>query len=352
MEALRWESLFADERGEEWTEPSDAGGIPRGAISFVTARPADEFFPLEEFGDARTPSGAAKGREVLQFGPSDGYHPLKQALVRCLRARRMPDERRESADHRRLPAGDRSGLQSVSPAGRYGRARKSGLSRERWRFSQARASECSRFRVNADKRPRHDAGRGYLRARSGADAEPREMIFLTPDFHNPTGTALPGRRSAADCSKSPRGFRCRSSRITSMRACGCAAERVPSLKQLDRHGNWSFRLTAFRKSHFPECASAGASARKRDRAVAPGEAIHRFAHRSACRRRAWPNLCAADYLGRHLGKHEEGLSRAAGSAWKRRWAAKCLPERNSWTRPDGGMCVWVELPPGFDAESC
>src|SRR6202047_4241768 len=41
---LRWESLFADERGEEiLTRLMQAA--PRGAVSFVMARPATEFFP-------------------------------------------------------------------------------------------------------------------------------------------------------------------------------------------------------------------------------------------------------------------------------------------------------------------
>ena len=28
---------------------------------------------------------------------------------------------------------------------------------------------------------------------------------------------------------------------------------------------------------------------------------------------------------------------------------KFMPEETTWTRPDGGMSVWVTLPPGFDA---
>jgi 2-aminoadipate transaminase len=28
---------------------------------------------------------------------------------------------------------------------------------------------------------------------------------------------------------------------------------------------------------------------------------------------------------------------------------KFMPEGVRWTRPEGGMCFWLELPPGFDA---
>src|ERR1700704_6315518 len=43
--ALRWESLFADERGEEVLSRM-CQAEPRGAISFVRAKPATELFPV------------------------------------------------------------------------------------------------------------------------------------------------------------------------------------------------------------------------------------------------------------------------------------------------------------------
>src|ERR1019366_8255351 len=44
---LRWEALFADERGEAVLSRLTQAA-PRGAISFLMARPASEFFPIEE----------------------------------------------------------------------------------------------------------------------------------------------------------------------------------------------------------------------------------------------------------------------------------------------------------------
>ena len=82
---LRWESLFADERGEEILSRL-AQAAPRGSISFVMARPAAEFFPIEELRKCSNAVWRREGTEILQFGPSDGYPPLKQALVAMLRA--------------------------------------------------------------------------------------------------------------------------------------------------------------------------------------------------------------------------------------------------------------------------
>src|SRR5580704_13342644 len=82
---LRWESLFADDRGEEILGRMTRA-VPRGAISFVMARPATEFFPIEELRNCTNAVWKREGAEILQFGPTDGYPPLKQALVELLRA--------------------------------------------------------------------------------------------------------------------------------------------------------------------------------------------------------------------------------------------------------------------------
>ena len=46
--AMRWESLFADDRGEESLSRM-MPDVPPGAIAFTVARPDTNFFPLEEF---------------------------------------------------------------------------------------------------------------------------------------------------------------------------------------------------------------------------------------------------------------------------------------------------------------
>ena len=47
-DGMRWEALFADDRGEESLSRM-MPEVPPGAIAFTVARPDAEYFPLEEF---------------------------------------------------------------------------------------------------------------------------------------------------------------------------------------------------------------------------------------------------------------------------------------------------------------
>src|SRR5260370_28154244 len=52
-------------------------------------------------------------------------------------------------------------------------------------------------------------------------------------------------------------------------------------------------------------------------------------------------------LPRHLGR--TGKVSASRLAALEEALRKHMPADTRWTRPEGGMCMWVELPPGFDA---
>ena len=81
---MRWESLFADERGEEGLSRL-MPEVPPDAIAFVTARPSEEFFPVEEFRRCCNAVLKSDGRHILQLGSTDGYEPLKKELIEMLR---------------------------------------------------------------------------------------------------------------------------------------------------------------------------------------------------------------------------------------------------------------------------
>jgi 2-aminoadipate transaminase len=60
----------------------------------------------------------------------------------------------------------------------------------------------------------------------------------------------------------------------------------------------------------------------------------------------------AEYLRRGLlGRHLERTRKAYSGrlAALEQALGRHMPSGTKWTRPEGGMCVWVELPPGFDS---
>jgi 2-aminoadipate transaminase len=80
---LRWELLFADERGDEILSRLTASA-PDDALSFVMARPAVDHFPVEELQVCVNAVLRREATDVLNLGSSDGYAPLKEALLELL----------------------------------------------------------------------------------------------------------------------------------------------------------------------------------------------------------------------------------------------------------------------------
>ena len=78
--APRWEALFADERGDE-TISRLMPVVTPGTIAFTKACPSGDLFPLEDFRRCCNAVLNGDGRHILEVGPSDGYEPLKRALI-------------------------------------------------------------------------------------------------------------------------------------------------------------------------------------------------------------------------------------------------------------------------------
>src|SRR5438552_1292730 len=77
---IRWELLFADERGEVILSRLTAN-VSEGALSFVMACPAEEFFPFDELQTCVNALLWRLGTAVLNCCASAGYPPLKAVLL-------------------------------------------------------------------------------------------------------------------------------------------------------------------------------------------------------------------------------------------------------------------------------
>src|SRR5450432_1483704 len=123
-------------------------------------------------------------------------------------------------------------------------------------------------------------------------------------------------------------------------------ERVPSLKELDR-SNLVIHIDSFAKVAFPGLRVGWI--------VAPATAIERLRlvkQTTDLHTDQLAQATLAEFLRRGLfTKHLAKMRKVYSSRLEALDAAlrKHMPEETRWTRPEGGMCLWLELPPGFDA---
>jgi len=121
---------------------------------------------------------------------------------------------------------------------------------------------------------------------------------------------------------------------------------VPSLKQLDRT-NAVIHIDSFSKVAFPGLRVGWC--------VAPAKVIERLRlvkqttnlHTDQLSQAALAEFLKRGLLTRHLARMRKVY--ASRLAALEEALRKHMPADTRWTRPEGGMCMWVELPPGFDA---
>ncbi len=340
---LRWESLFADERGEEFLSRLTQAAA-HTAISFVMARPAAEFFPIEELRKCTNAVWRREGTEILQFGASDGYPPLKQAILALLRS-----EGYEASDENLLVTdGCQQAIDLVCKAflrpGDTVLMENPAYPGALAIFSGARARILG-VPVKTESGPGMTPGVDVSAIESVLMQNRVKLMLVTPDFHNPTGTTLPvsERRRLLEIAARFQVPVVEDHIYARLRARG---ERVPSLKQLDR-SNIVIQIDSFSKIAFPGMRVGWV--------VAPSNVIERLRlvkQSTDLHTGHLGQAILAEYVRRGLLSHHLERTR---KAYSKRLAAleqaltRYMPPETKWTRPEGGMCVWVELPLGFDS---
>jgi 2-aminoadipate transaminase len=340
---IRWELLFADERGEEVLSRLTATA-PEDAISFVMARPAEEFFPVEDLQTCINAVLRREAVEVLRLGPSDGYGPLKEALIDLLRKDGIPvkdenimitDGCQQSLDlisKAFVRPGDSVILENPAYPGAVAI------------FNGARA-RCLAVPVRTHAEPGAALGMDIEALEDTLAANRVKLIVVTPDFNNPTGMSLPmeSRRKLLELAARHQ------VPVVEDHIYGRLygqEPRVPSLKQLDRN-ELVIHIDSFAKVAFPGLRVgwivAPAAAIERLRVVKQNTDIHTDQLAQAS---------LAEFLKRGLfTKHVAKMRKiyALRLAALDEALRKYMPSGTRWTKPEGGMCLWFELPPGFDA---
>src|ERR1700757_5144073 len=340
---IRWELLFADERGEEVLTRLTASA-PENALSFVMARPAQEFFPIEELQTCVNAVLRREATDVLNLGPSDGYAPLKEALLELLEHDGIParDENLLITD------GCQQSLDLISKA--FVRPGDSVILENPPYpgavaiFNGARA-RCLGVPMRTHAEPGKPLGIDLEALEATLAANRVKLIVLTPDFQNPTGTSMPlaSRRKLLELAGRHQVPVVEDHIYARLHA---RDERGPCLKQLDR-SNLVIHIDSFSKVAFPGLRVGWI--------VAPATAIERLRqvkqttdlHTDQLAQATLAEFMRRGYFSKHLSKMRKLYATRLAALDEA--LRKHMPEETRWTRPEGGMCLWLELPAGFDA---
>src|SRR6202171_5364625 len=172
-------------------------------------------------------------------------------------------------------------------------------------------------------------------------------MVLTPDFQNPTGTSmsLAARRKVLELAARHQVPIVEDHIYARLHL---QEERVPSLKQLDR-ANLVIHIDSFAKVAFPGLRVGWI--------VAPAAAVERLRlvkqttdlHTDQLAQATLAEFLRRGLFTKHLSKMRKVYSSRLAALEQA--LRKHMPEQTRWTRPEGGMCLWLELPPGFDANA-
>jgi 2-aminoadipate transaminase len=177
------------------------------------------------------------------------------------------------------------------------------------------------------------------------ERERPRLIVVTSNFQNPTGATLPlaARRALLEAAHAAGAPVVENDAYGELRYRG---ESVPALKQLDRHGGVVL-LRSFSKVSFPGLRVGWAVGPKplldRMRQAKEASDLHTDQLSQAVLLEFLESGCLEAHRARVLRAGAERLSATLEAC------ARYLPAGSRWTRPEGGMNVWLRLPDPLDA---
>lgn len=331
----------SNERGVNWEGllPSATSfpGLAPTEISFVMSRPSRDLFPLDDF---RASCAAVLKREdladILQLGSPSGYEPLRRLLLEGARR-----------NHLALPGDDliitNGCQQALDLIGRVLLRPGDTVAVEDPVYPGLKnllagmGAQLAGIPVGADGLDLAVAER-VLRER------PRFLV-VTSNFQNPTGATLPlaARRALLEAARTAGVPVVENDAYGELRYTG---QDLPALKQLDESGG-TILLRSFSKISFPGLRVGWA--------LGPKALIDRLRHAKEAADLHTDQLSQAVLLefvesGR-LEAHRARVLRAGAErlAATLEGCREFLPATARYTRPEGGMNVWLRLPEPLDA---
>ena len=319
-------------------EPAAASAPVQANISFASSRPSEALFPLDEFRvTCREVIDSPEAAQILQLGPASGYGPLRRYLLDDARAQGIAG----ADDDILITSGCQQGFDLIQ---RVLASRGETVLLEDPVYPGLRdVFQRGGARVIGIPVGEHGVDAEAL-ARAVEKERPR-LIALTPNFQNPAGATIPEAARLAILAIARRAgvIVIENDLYAGLRYRGAE---IASLKRLNPSGD-TIHLSSFSKIAFPGLRVGWT--------IGPRRLIARLTEAKQLSDLHSDQLSQAVLLRFALsGRLERHRKRMLELGTQRLDAclSACtaeLPAGSRFTRPEGGMNVWVTLPEPIDA---
>jgi 2-aminoadipate transaminase len=307
-------------------------------ISFAGGLPAPDLFPLSAIAQAHEDIFAGEGPAALQYSTTEGWRPLREWIARRMQQRGIA----ASADRVLITAGSQQGIDLV---GKVFIERGDAVVVENPCYLAALQAfsgyEASFISIDSD-----DEGIRVEQLENALKYSNPKLIYIVSEFANPKGTTLSceRRRKLIELSAHYRVPILEDNPYSELRYAG---EQTQPLAALDRDG-LVIHISTFSKTLSPGMRLGWLIASEEifQMVVVAKQAAD--LHTSTIEQRAAARLLQSfDYDGHvgHLCQVYGERRQAMLSAIERHFPAEAR-----WTRPEGGLFLWVELPERISTE--
>jgi 2-aminoadipate transaminase len=307
-----------------------------GLISLAGGMPAPELFPVREFMEACRFVLENDAVAALQYGVTEGYPPLKQYLVDKMRKYGVPaEEENVQIVNGSQQALDLIGKVFLNPGDTVVTDGPTYLGAlQAWQAYEARFVTV----------PLDEDGTRVDLLEDALKREPVKLIYSLPNFHNPAGVtlSLERRRALVDLAARYGAFIVEDDPYGELRFEG---EDITPLVVM--HKENVVYLSTFSKTLAPGIRLGWISA--------PAKVIGRLVqakqgadlHTSTFVQMVVNDICQRGFLRQHVKRIRETYKERCGVMLDA--IERHFPSGVRWTRPQGGLFLWVLLPQGADA---
>lgn len=323
--------------------PLDSLFLPSTAkaeISFATSRPNSEAFPLAHFRRlSKEVIDGPDAAEILQLGSPHGFPPLRRYLIEQSAAQGIA----RPGDGLIVTNGCQQALDLVSRL--FASDRRSVAVEDPAYHGLLRV--LARAGANLIPIPVGEAGLDLDGLEEVLQRQRPALLIVTPSFQNPTGATIPldRRKRLVEMAQRFDLVLVENDIYSELRYQGNA---LPSLKELDETGN-TILLRSYSKVAFPGLRVGWV--------IAPHSVIARLAdakqisdlHSDQLSQAVLLRFAESGELAHHLERTRRAGAERLNAAL--RACERYLPPRSQFSRPEGGMSLWIELPAPLTADS-